>query len=58
MKVRTTENVMLNMRRCITEKNNRATNAIAVAEKLGNEEEISRLAMQLQDIEDKRRKVR
>ena len=33
-------------------------NAIAVAEKLGNEEEISRLAMQLQDIEDKRRKVR
>ena len=33
-------------------------NAIAVAEKLGNEEEISRLAMQLQDIEEKRRKVR
>ena len=33
-------------------------NAIAVAEKLGNEEEISRLAMQLQGIEEKRRKVR
>ena len=33
-------------------------NAIAVAEKLGNEEEILRLAMQLQDIEEKRRKVR
>ncbi len=33
-------------------------NAIAVAEKLGNEEEISRLALQLQDIETKRRKVR
>ena len=32
-------------------------NAIAVTEKPGNEEEISRLALQLQDIETKRRKV-
>lgn len=32
--------------------------AIAVAEKLGNEDEISRIAMKLQELETKRRKVR
>lgn len=32
--------------------------AIAVAEKLGNEEEISRITMELQELESKRRKVR